>query len=481
MTSPDRNAEERNLDEQPGADELEEKLVAEKYAHKLIRKLRIRLADEPGMLARVASAVGEQGGLIGDIVILAIDSHAVERSITVHVDNESHLQTIILRVRSIAGVTVEAVEDDVLKVHENGKLRVESNPRIETLRDLQKVYTPGVASVSQLILKEPQRFRDYTWAGRTVAIVTDGSAVLGLGNIGPRAALPVLEGKALLLDQLADVGCVPILLDTQETDEIVATVGHVAEGFGAVLLEDISAPRCFEIESLLAQKLGVPIFHDDQHGTAVVTLAALINACAATGTELESLRLVISGVGAAGAATAKLLVAAGVSEMICCDRAGAIHEGRTEHMNPVKHELSRLTNRSRASGSLAEMLSGAGAFVGVSSPGLVTGEMVASMSEPRIVFAMANPLPEIMPAEAVAAGACVAMDGRTVNNALAFPGIVRGALDAGATSITDSMKLAAARAIAESAPDGMLLPSVLDRQAHAAVAGAVGQAWEDQG
>ena len=476
MNDQDRDVDDQPPGARPGLDELEEKLVAEKYAHKLIRTLRVRLSDEPGMLAKVATAIGEQEGLIGDIVILAIDSHAVERSVTVYVDDSSHLHAIMERVRSVPGVTVEAVEDDVLKLHERGKLRVESSPKIETLRDLQKVYTPGVASVSQLILREPGRFRDYTWVDRTVAIVTDGSAVLGLGNIGAKAALPVLEGKALLLDQLAGVGCVPILLDTQDTAEIIATVGHIAQGFGAVLLEDISAPRCFEIESSLAERLDVPVFHDDQHGTAVVTLAALINACAATGTELESLRLVISGVGAAGAAIAKLLVAAGVSEVICCDRAGAIHEGRSEHMNSVKHELSRLTNASRAKGPLAEVLAGAEAFVGVSAPGIVTKQMVASMSEPRIVFAMANPLPEIMPAEAMEAGASVAMDGRTVNNALAFPGIIRGALDAGATSITDSMKLAAAKAIAQSAPEGMLLPSVLDRQAHAAVADAVAQA-----
>jgi len=456
----------------------EESLVAEKYAHKLIRTLRVRLADRPGKLGEVAAAIGDCGALIGDVEKVAMDSHSIVRKLTIHVDDAEHLDMIVERLARLRGVTIEAVTDDVLKLHEGGKLRVRAVPEIVTLTDLQKVYTPGVASVSRRIFEEPADFRRYTWAGNTVAIVTDGSAVLGLGELGPKAALPVMEGKAAILDRLAGVGCVPIILATRDVGEICETVERIAGGFGAILLEDISAPRCFEIESRLRKSLPVPVFHDDQHGTAVVVLAALERACLWTGAQLEELRLVISGAGAAGAAVAGFLASTGIEDLVCCDRAGAIWEGRAEHMNSFKEELALVTNRRKIKGPLADVLVGATAFIGVSSPGLVTREMVASMAEPRIVLALANPEPEILPAGALSAGAAVAVDGRTVNNALAFPGIVRGALDAGAKAITEPMKLAAARAIAASAPEGLLLPSIVDREVHRAVTEAVAGAWE---
>lgn len=455
----------------------EEAIVAEKYAHKLIRTLRIRLADEPGKLGEVATVIGKGGALIGDVGKIAIDSHSILRDIRVYVDDTQHLELILKRLGELKGITIEAVTDDVLKLHEGGKLRVRSIPEISTLRDLQEIYTPGVASVSRKIHDEPDSFRRYTWAGNTVAIVTDGSAILGLGDLGPRAALPVMEGKAAILDRLASVNCVPILLSTRDVDEITETVIRIADGFGAVLLEDISAPRCFEIETRLRRALDVPVFHDDQHGTAVVVLAALKNACRATDTALKDLSFVVSGAGAAGAAIARLLVSAGASEIICCDRAGAIHAGRTEHMNPVKVELAAFTNPHGKTGTLPEVLAGASAFIGVSSPRLLDRGMVASMAEPRIVLALANPEPEILPAEALAGGARIALDGRTANNALAFPGIIRGALDAEARSITDAMKVAAAEAIAACASKEMLLPLILDPGVHRAVAQAVADAW----
>ena len=460
-----------------GRPSAEESLVAEKYAHKLIRTLRIRLADRPGMLGLVATAIGEEGGLIGDVEKLAIDSHSISRNVHVHVDDQPHLDRIVERLGALDGITVEAVTDDVLRVHEGGKLRVRGRTEVRTLLDLQMIYTPGVAAVSRAIYDDPSLLRRYTWAGSTVAIVTDGSAILGLGNLGPAAALPVMEGKALILDAFAGVGCVPIILSTQDAKEIIETVERIAGGFGAIMLEDISAPRCFEIETELARRLPVPVFHDDQHGTAIVALAALRNACRQTGTGLAKLSVAVSGAGAAGTAIAKLLVSAGARDVICCDRSGTIYEGRAEHMDPGKKSLAAITNRRRLKGSLADAMRGANAFVGVSSPGLVTEEMVRSMAEPRLVFALANPDPEIPPARALAAGARVAVDGRTCNNALAFPGIIRGALDAGARSITEAMKLAASRAIAGAAPEGMLLPTILDPDIHRAVAEAVKAAW----
>jgi len=463
-------------------DDVQESLVAEKYAHKLIRKLRIRLEDRPGKFAEVATAIGAEGGLIGDIEILAINSQSVLRNVTVYVDDAAHLDRLLQRLTALPGITVERVVADVLAIHEGGKLRVVSQSEINSLRDLQMIYTPGVASVCMTIVRDEASFRRYTWASNTVAIVTDGSAVLGLGDIGPKAALPVMEGKAVILDRLAGVGCVPILLSRgMSNEEIVRTVESIAPGFGVIMLEDIAAPKCFEIEAKLSERLPIPVFHDDQHGTAVIVLAALISACRRFGAELEPLRVVIAGSGAAGSATARLLLAAGVKDVICCDRTGALYKGRSEHMNPAKDALAAVTNPHGLKGSLAEVMAGANVFVGLSSAGLVSRDMVTSMAEPRFVLALANPTPEISPREAMAAGAGVAVDGRTVNNALVFPGLIRGALDSGAKRITEGMKLAAAKAIADLTPEGLILPSILNRGVHKAVAEAVHKAWYDKG
>ncbi len=456
------------------AEMVEETRVAEKYARKLIRRLRVRVADRPGQLAAVLTAIGADGAETGEIERLSLDSTSAMLSVTIYVDNTEQLERLVGRVQAVAGATVEAVTDVVLELHRGGKLRIAARTKVRTLQDLQMIYTPGVASVCLRIHREePEVYRKYTWVGNTVAIVTDGSAVLGLGNIGPRAALPVMEGKAVILDQLAGVGCVPIILDTQDAGEIIRTVEHLAAGFGVIMLEDIAAPKCFEIEQTLAKRLPMPVFHDDQHGTAVVILAALENACRQAKRKLGELKIVILGSGAAGGATARLLLGAGAKHIVCCDRAGAIYRGRTDRMDTYKEQLAEITNTEGVRGSLAEVMKGAEVFIGVSGKGLVSAEMVRSMAAPRIVLALANPDPEIPPREAIAAGATVALDGRTVNNALAFPGIIRGTLDSGAREITESMKVAAARASPAMAPEGLLLPLILDPAVHQAVAKAV--------
>ena len=455
---------------------MQESLVAEKYAHKVIRTLRVRVVDQPGKLAEVTRAIGEAGGLLGDISRLDIDSNSILRGITVYLDGEEHLQKLLGRLDQLDDVRMEGVSDNVLEIHRGGKLRVAAVAEIRSLEELQMIYTPGVASVCRRIAANPDDLRQFTWVSNTVAIITDGSAVLGLGNIGPRAALPVMEGKAVILDRLAGVGCVPIILDTQDTEEIIRTIELLSPGFGVIMLEDIAAPKCFEIESRLALRLPMPVFHDDQHGTAIVILAALRNACRRVRAELGELRIVIMGSGAAGGATARLLLKAGARHIICCDRAGSLYRGRTERMDEFKKELAEITNLESVKGSLSDVMKGANVFIGLSSKGLVSPDMVRSMGGPRVVLALANPEPEISPHDALTAGADVALDGRTVNNALAFPGIVRGTLESGAKAITDEMKMAAAKAIADHTPEGLYLPLILDKKVHKAVAEAVAEA-----
>ena len=353
---------------------------------------------------------------------------------------------------------------------------------LNTMDDLSIAYTPGVASVSTEIARDVALSFELTNRANTVAVVTDGSAVLGLGNIGPEAAMPVMEGKAVLFKALADVDSVPICLATQDVDEIVRTVELLAPSFGGINLEDISAPRCFEIEDRL-QDLGIPVFHDDQHGTAVVTLAALINSARVTGRRLEDLKVVFSGAGAAGIATARLLHEAGVRDMVLVDSRGVVHSGRTD-LTPIKKSILQITNPNGVSGGLADALVGADAFVGVSKAGIVTPEMVRSMAPDPIVMAMANPVPEIMPDLAIGAGAAVVGTGRSdfpnqINNVLAFPGIFRGALDARAPRITTTMKVAAAEALAGLVTDPgneRVLPWALDDKVAPAVAEAVKRA-----
>ena len=375
-------------------------------------------------------------------------------------------------------------QEKALKLHEQlqGKLETVSKVPVRTREDLALAYTPGVAEPCKVIARDPSQAYVYTMKANTVAVVSDGSAVLGLGNIGPKAAMPVMEGKAVLFKEFGGINAVPICLDTQDTEEIIRAVTWIAPGFGGINLEDISAPRCFEIEERLKEILDIPVFHDDQHGTAIVVLAGIINALKVTGKRREDCRVVINGAGSAGIAIARLLLTWGFSDLLLCDRAGILCEG-DPGLNWMQEKMTKVTNRSHQKGTLADAMRGADIFVGVSAPGIVTPEMVSSMNRDAILFAMANPVPEIMPDQARQAGARVVGTGRSdfpnqVNNVVAFPGIFKGALEGHARQITEEMKLAAAKAIADLVPAEVLdedhiMPEAFDPRVAEAVAAAV--------
>jgi malate dehydrogenase (oxaloacetate-decarboxylating) len=353
---------------------------------------------------------------------------------------------------ALPGVIIERWQDDTFAMHAGGKLNVVPKHTLRTTDELSRAYTPGVARVCTAIHRNPEDAYPYTIKSNTVAVISDGSAVLGLGNIGPRAALPVMEGKAVLFRQFAGINAFPICLDTQNTEEIIATIKNIAPVFGGINLEDISAPRCFEIEERLGQELDIPVFHDDQHGTAVVVLAGLMNALKLVGKRMDQITVVVNGFGAGGVACTRLMLDAGVKKIIPCDTAGTVYRGRTENMNAVKTQLSQITNLENVKGSVADALRGADVFVGVSQPGAITPAMVKTMAKDPIVFALANPIPEIMPTEIQGIARIIAT-GRSdyanqVNNVLCFPGIFKGALECRARKITTTMKLAAAEAIA---------------------------------
>ena len=374
--------------------------------------------------------------------------------------------------------------EKALKLHEewNGKLETVSKTPVKSREDLSLAYTPGVAEPCKVIAQDKEAAYTYTWKANTVAVVSDGSAVLGLGNIGPYAAMPVMEGKAVLFKEFGGVNAVPICLDTQDTEEIIKAVTYLAPGFGGINLEDISAPRCFEIEERLKEILDIPVFHDDQHGTAIVVLAGIINALKVVHKKKEDCKVVVNGAGSAGVAITKLLLTYGFPNVIMCDKVGIVSKS-TEGLNWMQQKMTEVTNPNNETGSLADALKGADIFVGVSAPNIVTPEMVASMNHDSILFAMANPVPEIMPDVAKAAGARVVGTGRSdfpnqVNNVVAFPGIFKGALEGRATQITEEMKLAAATAIAGLVPEDKLnedniMPEAFDPQVAEVVANAV--------
>ncbi|MGE4284712.1 MAG: NADP-dependent malic enzyme [Clostridia bacterium] len=385
-----------------------------------------------------------------------------------------------------------SIQEEALKLHKEwkGKIEVRSTVEVGSARDLSLAYTPGVAEPCKEIHKDKSKVYDYTRKWNLVAVVTDGTAVLGLGDIGPEAGMPVMEGKAVLFKSFADVDAFPICLDTKDVDEIVKTVKYLAPTFGGINLEDISAPRCFEIERRLKQELDIPIFHDDQHGTAVVTLAGLINALKVVNKKLEDISAVVNGAGSAGIAITKLLMKMGLKNVVLCDRSGAIYDGR-ENLNTEKEEIAKITNKQLKKGSLKEVMVNSDVFIGVSAPNTVTKEMVQTMNKDAIIFVMANPVPEIYPDEAKEAGAKVIGTGRSdfpnqVNNVLAFPGIFRGALDVRARDINDEMKIAAAYAIAELISDEELneeyvIPKAFDTRVVSAVAEAVKKAARETG
>jgi len=382
--------------------------------------------------------------------------------------------------------------EESLKLHEMnvGKIEIKSKVKIETREDLSLAYTPGVAEPCRRIHENEENVYKYTSKGNMVAVVTDGTAVLGLGDIGPKAGLPVMEGKAILFKEFANVDAFPICLDTKNVDEIVRTVKLIAPGFGGINLEDIAAPRCFEVEERLKKELDIPVFHDDQHGTAIVVLAGIINALKVVNKKIEDIKVVVNGAGSAGTAISKLLLSSGVKNLIACDKVGILYRG-IEGVDDAKKDLAKITNPDNIKGNLADAFVGADVFIGVSAPGIVSQDMVKSMNNDSILFAMANPTPEIMPDEAKAAGARVVGTGRSdfpnqVNNVLAFPGIFRGALDVRAKEINEEMKLAAAYAIASMVKDEDLnennvIPNALDKTVAANVAEAIKKAARETG
>jgi len=451
--------------------------------------LKISLDNVPGTLGRFAAAVGAHGGNIAGIPGFEAKGPTVVRNIDVHCRSESHAAQIAAAVDELVGVSVLDWWDRTYALHEGGKIEVLPLCSVGDADDLSMAYTPGVARVCLSIADDESLAHRYTIKKNTVAIVSDGSAVLGLGNIGAHAAMPVMEGKALLFKEFGGIDGFPICLDTQDTEEIISTVARIAPAFGGINLEDIAAPACFEIEDRLKATLPIPVFHDDQHGTAIVALAALTNALKLVDKKIGNISVVISGMGAAGVAVGKILLDAGVGEVIGVDRIGALHEGR-DRQNKVKEQFAAVTNRDRRAGTLSEVLVGADVFVGVSAPDVIDASNLRRMARDPIVFAMANPDPEIRP-EAADGIAAVMATGRSdfpnqINNVLAFPGIFRGTLDVCAHSVTENMKVSAAAAIAACVPESELrpdfvVPSVFDRSVAPMVAEAVAQAAERDG
>lgn len=427
--------------------------------------LEVRLRHEPGTLARVAAAIAEQSGLLCEIVTVRIGDEYTQREMTVETDTFEQVERIIAAIKQLPGVDVLSTRDRVMEAHRGGKIRIASRQPLESVRDLRTIYTPGVAQVVRAIHADPQAAWRTTWRGSSVGIFTDGSRVLGLGNVGPLASLPVMEGKAMLYDTFAGLSAVPLVLAVNSAHELVETVVRVSPGLAAIHLEDIRSPECFAIEAELRERLDKPVFHDDQHGTATAVLAAVLNAAKVTGLELSSARVGVIGLGAAGTAIAQLVGRCGVGSVLASD------------LNPDA------ATRGVAVGArivgLAELLAEAQIVIAATGrPGLIAPHQIR---RGQIVFALSNPEPEIDPKAAMAAGAALASDGRAINNALAFPGLMRAAIDARARAITAEMMIRAARTIAALAPTGELVPSPLDRALHDEVASAVTRCAHDIG
>src|SRR5829696_4294105 len=451
--------------------------------------LRVEFPHEAGALGKILTTIGDADGMIGAVDIVRMRQNRTTRDITVNARDSEHGRKIVEVVEALPQTHVVNISDRTFLMHLGGKVEVRSKMPVRTRDDLSMAYTPGVARVCRAIAEDPDRAFNLTIKRNTVAVVSDGTAVLGLGDIGPRAAMPVMEGKAALFKQFANVDAFPLCLDTKDADEIVETVKHLAPAFGGINLEDISAPRCFEIEERLKKELDIPVFHDDQHGTAVVVMAALINSLKIVGKRLEDLSIVVNGVGASGVACAKIIMAAGGGNIVGCDSKGIVHEGR-EDLNESKRWFAENTNPEGRTGDLSDAITGADLFLGLSAPDVLDLEHVESMSPDPILFAMANPDPEIRPELAIGKARIIAT-GRSdypnqINNVLCFPGIFRGALDVRAREIDEPMKLAAAEAIAGVIPEDDLsedyiVPSVFDERVAPAVAEAVAESAKKTG
>jgi malate dehydrogenase (oxaloacetate-decarboxylating) len=447
--------------------------------------VRLEIDNKPGMLGKVTSAIGKAGGDIGAIDVASVGKSTITRDLSFKARDEQHGQQVVDSLKKIGGVRVVNVSDRTFLMHLGGKIETHAKVGVKTRDDLAMVYTPGVARVCMAIHHDPEKAYTLTVKSNMVAVVTDGTAVLGLGDIGPSGAQPVMEGKCVLFKEMAGVDAFPLCLATKDVDEIVMIVKAVSPVFGGINLEDISAPRCFEIEERLQRDLDIPVFHDDQHGTAVVVLASLINALKITKKKLADARIVFAGAGASGIATAKLLMKEGAKNIVACDRAGALYAGRKQNMNSMKDWFAKHTNPKKMKGSIAEAMKDADVFIGLSGPGVVSLKDVKGMARDPIVFAMANPVPEIQPEEA-AGHVRVMATGRSdypnqINNSLCFPGFFRGMLDVRAKGVHDDMKLAAAHALAQivskdELSEEYIIPSMFDRRVAEAVATAVSDA-----
>jgi malate dehydrogenase (oxaloacetate-decarboxylating) len=452
--------------------------------------MRLEVPHEPGWVARIAGLIAERGAAIRAIDLVRIQGSRSLRDYTVECPSTEGANAIVAAIRELAEVEVHSVSDETFLMHLGGKLEITPTVPLKTRADLSMAYTPGVARVCRAIAEDPSASFNLTIRKNCVAVVSDGSAVLGLGNIGPEAALPVMEGKAILFKEFGSVDAVPLCVGTQEPDEIIAFCRAIAPTFGGINLEDIAAPKCFSVEEKLREELEIPVFHDDQHGTAVVVLAGTLNALRLTGRRPDDLRVVVAGAGAAGLSCTRILLEAGIPNIVVCDREGAIHAGRDVGDNPAKAWLAAHTNSGGLTGSLREVIEAADMFLGVSAPGLLTRDDLRRMAPEPIVFAMANPVPEIMPEEAEGIASVIAT-GRSdypnqINNVLAFPGIFRGALDSRAVTINEEMKRASARAIAEVVGEDELsreyiVPSVFNRRVADEVAAAVSRAARETG
>ncbi len=454
----------------------------EKYSYKITRKIRIRIPDIPGAFGLMATELGKHGAVLGDITKVNLTSHYITRDVIIFFDDEKQFSDTISDLEQLKNYKIISIEDEVLNIHRGGKIAVTPTVKVDTLSDLRMIYTPGVAQVCNYIVDHPEAAREYTSIGNSVCIATNGSAVLGLGNIGVLAGMPVMEGKSVILSKMANVSCVPILIESDRADMIVDTLAAVSKTFGAVMIEDIKAPLCFEVEEKLQERINMPIFHDDQHGTATVILSALLKALQFVDKKKENVQIVISGAGAAGMATARMLLEYGFKHITICDRKGAIYKGRPENMDAYKHSIAERTNIKGERGELKEIMRGKDIFIGVSTANLVSKDMVRSMNNAPVIFALANPFPEIRLGDALEAGAAIALDGRTINNCLIFPGIIRGTLDAGAPRITYSMKFSAAETLASLAGKHDIVPDFMNPGVHKKVAEAVMQtALKDSG
>jgi malate dehydrogenase (oxaloacetate-decarboxylating) len=450
--------------------------------------IRVRIEDEQGTLALLTGVIGETGGIMGAVDLVEVGGSSSVRDFVVDAAGQEHFQQILAAISAVPGAEVIDVTDRTFLLHVGGKIEQHNKHPLKSRDDLSMVYTPGVARVCLAIAEDPQKAFQYTIKRNTVAVVSDGTAVLGLGDIGARAAMPVMEGKCCLFKEFAGVDAFPICLHTTDPEEIVRTVEVIAPAFGGINLEDISAPRCFQIEQLLKERLDIPVFHDDQHGTAVVVMAALLNAAKLTGRRLDELSVLIIGLGAAGIAVTKILLEAGVRDIVGADSRGTLHVGREDYvdgsMNEVKRWFCDVTNVDCREGSPAEVIEGRDLLIGVSGAQALPADALARMNADAMVFAMANPVPEVLP-EAASKYARIVATGRSdypnqINNVLCFPGIFRGALDVMAPAITEEMKMAAAHAIADVVDeselrDDYIIPSVFNREVAPAVATAVAE------